>query len=227
MKLTYFIQQKIKLATLLTCSMAIILVTNILWKNNLEDIDKSFSSIYNDRLIPVRDLFYVAKNLHTKELLMEQFFADDDAQETTKLRAQLNLSNAKVDSLISKYEKTYFVEEELVCLKTLKSKLENYFETEESILFAIDHGSKEAGRAIYLKEGKGLIEDTEFQLRALINVQSAVGQDLIKDSKVDISSSGLLATIQIVIVLLIGIFIYALIYSSKVVNQRSEKFNLN
>ena len=63
MKWTFIIQQELKLALLLFCIIALIIVTTLLVKKH-GDLDNSFRSIYNDRLIPATNIIYFKKDYY-------------------------------------------------------------------------------------------------------------------------------------------------------------------
>ena len=227
MKLTYSIQQKLRLAIWLFAIMVTILITNLIAKRNIDHFDKNFQSIYNDRLIPVKDIFFVSENIHAKTLMLEHYFANNGEYPAKVLSKQLALSNKAIDSLISKYEKTYLEKEEKISLTKLKSKLKEAEGIEKAILFKIENGSDETGRMMYEAKEKSVLEATHAELQTITNLQSSIGKDLIDDSRLSIFSSELLLTIQILIVFVLGAFITSLLFASKVVGQKNEKFNLN
>lgn len=227
MKLTFLIQQKLKLAIILFGVMAILLITNLLAKNNLDQFDRNFTSIYNDRLIPVKTVFYISQILHEKTYLFDQFFSEKKENAAIQLSQHLERSNNTIDSLLKKYEKNYFEDQEKARLSSLKLRLQQYKMMEDKILVCINSGSEDKARTLYEIEGKTITESVQNELQAIANLQSTIGSELIKDSRLSIIVSDYLLTIQIVIVIVIGVFIYSLLLSSRIINKKAEKYNLN
>ncbi|MNI76679.1 hypothetical protein D3C73_1329240 [compost metagenome] len=58
-------------------------------------------------------------------------------------------------------------------------------------------------------------------------MQSKVGDELIKDSKIFVSGTKVYSTLQVILAIVIGIMIVAIISASNAVKIQNEKFNLN
>lgn len=226
MKWTYVIQQKLKIALLLGCIMLLIIVTNLLSRRSIENINKSFNSIYEDRLIPATELFYLSDNLHNKRLLMEKFLLNKE-HGTAAIRNQLLSHSRQIDSLILKYEGTYLVKKEFSSLSNLKHQLNDYKKVEQSILILAGEGRKEEAQKLYESKGDAMILSSLGHLKELAQIQFEVGKDLLKDSESMIMNTDTLSTLQIIIAIVIGVIIQGFIFSSKVVSVAKEKFNLN
>lgn len=227
MKWTYIIQQKTKVALLLTCIMLLVIVSNLLGRKNIVDINTSFTSIYNDRLIPATDIFYLTQNLYSKKLLMEQFLFSDKENNIAKLQSHLNKHNNSIDSLIQKFEKTYLVDQESRSLAEFKKSVVGYGTIEKSILGLYLNQLKEDAQNLYTNQGKPTLQNAINHLYDLIEIQSSVGKELINDSEDIMYNTNLLSMLQITLAILIGGIIHALVLSSKVVNHRDQFYDLN
>jgi hypothetical protein len=225
MKVSFFLQQKLKLAALLASIMVCILVANLIVRYNLQKIDKTFTSIYKDRLIPSRDLFYASENIHSKVLMMDGYFQNKN-EGTEHLKKSIILSNLKLDSILTKYEKTFLVKEEERTLQTLKQKIDQLKACELEILASEDNGFQN-GKQLYETKEISLIHETIHHLQQLTNIQARVGDDLFEETQGEILANSSLSTLQIVLVIVIGIIANGLILSSKLVNQKEQKFHLN
>ena len=75
--------------------------------------------------------------------------------------------------------------------------------------------------------GKNAVDETLTKLSALIKIQSKVGNDLIKGSKIFVSGTKVYSTLQVILAIVIGIMIVAIVSASNAVKIQSEKFNLN
>ena len=62
MKFAHSIKQKTKVALLLFCIMVCLILVRILEDKSIKQMNNSFISLYNDRLIPATDLFLLPKN---------------------------------------------------------------------------------------------------------------------------------------------------------------------
>src|SRR6478609_8200794 len=112
MKWTFIIQQKLKLSLLMGCIVFLIVITILTEKQNINDMDKSVTSIYKDRLIPATDIFYLTQKIFTKQLLIERFLNYDSSFSPVELTAKLHVHNDSIQLLITQFEKTYLVQNE-------------------------------------------------------------------------------------------------------------------
>ena len=227
MKWVFAIQQKYKVALLLGCILCIVILTTIVERINMGDINRSFTSIYNDRLIPATEMFYLSENLYNKRMLMEKFLLSPEENQTEKLRKKLDMYNQSIDSLIVEYEKTYLVDNESRYLAAFKNKISDYAQVEQSILELSRNGSREAALEIFEDRGILLFQSTMKNLHQLTQIQSTVGKELIAHSQSTIASTNILSHLQIALAFIICIIIQILLLTSKVINQKKQPYHLN
>ncbi|RZK53643.1 MAG: hypothetical protein EOO87_12405, partial [Pedobacter sp.] len=122
MKFAHSIKQKTRVALLLFSIMVCIILVRILEDKNVKELGKSFTSLYNDRLIPATDLFFIAEKLYAKRYALEMHVNVSTADKN-KLKYTLANYDKSIDSLLGKYEKTYLVSNEKDYLADLKNKL--------------------------------------------------------------------------------------------------------
>ena len=226
MKWTFVIQQKLKVAVLLGVVMCLVVVLNIVLQKNISDINRSVNSIYNDRLIPATDMFYLSENFHHRQLAIEKFLFTNDYN-TGQLKSKLNKFDNKMLALITKYEKTYLVEEESVFLEKFKLNVANYSALEKNVLFLSEQGKKEEALSLYEKRGRASLENIIGDLSDLTIIQSAVGGKLVNDTKGIVATSNILSDLQMVLAIVISAMITALVISSRITNQPAAKFKWN
>ncbi|MPR35044.1 MCP four helix bundle domain-containing protein [Salmonirosea aquatica] len=227
MKWTFVIQQKMKAALLLGCIMVLVLVSVLLSRSNIEGIDKSFSSLYADRLIPTTDIVYLTESLYQKRLLMEKQFMAREENSWENVSSQLHAHNQRIDSLVGEFKKTYLVKNELVSLRAFQSRHSEYARMEQKIVSLGKAGNPSAGLALHANQGNVLFQKTMTRLRELTQIQSSVGKELLRKSHRDVLQFVFLSTIQIVMVIVIGLMVLGLIRSSKMIHSKSEPFHLN
>ncbi|WEK20656.1 MAG: MCP four helix bundle domain-containing protein [Candidatus Pedobacter colombiensis] len=228
MRFAYSIKQKMKIAVLLFCIMACTLLIRFLEDKSVKSMNESFVSMYNDRLIPATDLFYVAENAYLKKSLFEDaLYGPDQLFDAASLKAQLGKLNVSIDSLIDKYSKTFLVKQEKEQLEELKKDLESTVGVENKMLsIATTQGIGEA-RKLYSNEGRDSSNKTIKKLSELMSIQKQIGEELIKDSAFMVSGNKLYSTFQVVLAIVIGILIVGIVFTSNVVKITNEKFNLN
>ena len=223
MKFAFSLKNKLKIAFLLFCIMCCTLLIRFLEDKSVEKINESFISMYNDRLVPATDLYFIAENLYYKnEILQETLLGNGTVHPSTGM-VKMNKHNRKIDSVINKYELTLLVEQEKSFLNDLKKALTVQQGLESKIL----NMAGIEGRAIYESMGRNAANQTLVKLSDLIKIQSKVGHDLIKGSKIFVSGTKVYSTLQVILAIVIGIMIVAIVSASNAVKIQSEKFNLN
>ena len=227
MKWVFAIQQKHKVALLLGCILCIVILTTIVERINMGDINRSFTSIYNDRLIPATEMFYLSENLYSKRLLMEKFLLSPEENQTGELGKNLDMHNQNIDSLIEEYEKTYLVDNESRYLTAFKNKIAEYAKIEQSVMKLSKDGSKEAGVEIFENQGAVLFQSTIQNLHQLTQIQSTVGKELIANSQNAMASTNILSHLQIALAFIICVIIQVLLLTSTVINKQKQPFHLN
>ena len=233
MKWSFVIQQKLKAALLLGGIMILIILGNLLSRNHMQGIDKSFSSIYKDRLIPATTITYLAENLYGKRLSMEKFLLSQEVQSTDQMKIQLTHHNGKIDSLINVFEKTYLVDQEAKSLSGFKNRVREYLLLEQMVLNLHTSGNTDAGRSLFEGVGSDTFQNTIARLNELTTIQSDIGQQLVKDSKSEMAGFSLISILQISLVVIIGLIILVLIQSARITDaasvskKGSQQFHLN
>ncbi len=227
MKWAFAIHQKQKVALLLGCILIVIILSTIAERSNMGDINRSFTSIYNDRLIPATEIFYLTENLYNKRLLMEKFLFSSTENQTDALRKQLEEHNQNIDSIIVEFEKTYLVGNESKYLAEFKSKASEYVQVEQTVMKFSENGSKKAGLEIFENQGAELFQNTIHKLNQLTQIQSTVGKELIADSQSAMASTNLLFNLQIALAFIICVILQILLLTSRVIKQQKQPFHLN
>jgi len=223
MKFAFSLKNKLKIAFLLFCIMCCTLLIRFLEDKSVEKINESFISMYNDRLVPATDLYFIAENLYYKNEILQETLLGNGAVHPSTGMVKMNKHNRKIDSVINKYELTLLVEQEKSFLNDLKKALtvQQGLETKILNMAGIE------GKAIYESMGRNAANQTLVKLSDLIKIQSKVGHDLIKGSKIFVSGTKVYSTLQVILAIVIGIMIVAIVSASNAVKIQSEKFNLN
>ncbi len=226
MKWSFVIQQKIKAAFLLGGIMSLLVLNSFLSRNNILGVDRSVTSIYQDRLIPAIDIILLTESLYTKRLLLERHLVTAKTTQPA-IRQALTLHNQKIDSLLQAYEKTYLVERETTSFEALKNRMAAYSKLENNILSLHRAGQRETSIQLMEAEGSVLFNQTIQRLHELTDIQMEVGQELRKASQTEVSRFHLHSTLQIIISIIIGLMVINLIFSARIIQFDSKNQNLN
>ncbi|HMI01237.1 MAG TPA: MCP four helix bundle domain-containing protein [Pedobacter sp.] len=229
MRLAFSVKQKIRIAALLFAVMTCSILIRFLEDQSVKSMNESFVSMYNDRLIPATDLFYIAEKANAKKSLLEEalYSSQQQIEDQTVLTEKLKGFNTAIDSLIRKYKKTLLVKQEKAKLNELDKRLFNNVQAENSILQLLKARDLASARKLYENTGRASADLSIQKLSELMAIQKQVGQELIKDSAFMVSGSKLYSALQIALAIVIGILIVGIIFTSNVVKINNDKFNLN
>lgn len=226
MKWIYAIPQKFKIACVLGSIIFCITIFTLLETRNINNINKAVLSIYEDRLIPATDLFFLAEVSYQKRDQLETYLKSSEPS-TTVISNQLSRQNQKVDSLIGKYEKTYLVDEELLHFNGLKENLKEYLHLEKDIVDLSIQNSKEAALSEFYTRAIVSHHKMMNHLSQLTQIQSNVGASLVKSLKNDVAKSDLISNLQLIVCIITGLLIVAIVFAAKVTSVKSNNYNLN
>ncbi len=223
MAFKHTIKQKSKIAIFLFGVMVCTLLIRVLEDKSIKEMNNAFISMYNDRLIPATDLFYLAENVYAKRYVIERGIDEKSPDTKIELIKKLGVYDANINTIVTKYEKTFLTPEEKKYLTELKFQLKNNIEIENSVLKSDITANKEES----LKRVATSFNVIAKKLTELTQIQRKVGEELIKDSNYVASGSNFYSNIQFALAIIIGILIVAIITTSNVVKVANEKFNLN
>lgn len=229
MRFAYSVKQKMKIAVLLFCIMACTILIRFLEDKSVKSMNKSFVSLYNDRLIPATDLFYIAEYVDQKRSLVEEvlYSSDKHTFNGEDLKLKLNELNLSIDSLIRDYEQTFLVKQEKQKITELKAWLTGHIAIEQKLLNAATVHGLENARLMYETFGKNAPGEIIRKLSELMRIQRQVGEELTKDTAFMVSGNKIYSSFQLVLAILIGILIVGIVFTSNVVKISNDKFNLN
>lgn len=209
---------------LLFCIMVCTILIRILEDKSIKNMGTAFTSLYNDRLVPATDIFYLSENIYAKRFLIDSHL--NATSFDVNLSEKLIKHDANIELLLKKYEQTYLVKFEKSHLIQLKNKLSENKVIEKTILNIPVNTTPETRLAFNKMASKSYQQILE-SLTALNKIQTKVGEELIKESKSIIAGSNLYSNIQLVLAVVIGVLIVSIIFTSNVIKVKQEKFNLN
>lgn len=228
MKFAYSLKQKTKIAILLFLIMACTILIRLLEDRSIKNMEKAFTSLYNDRLVPATDIFYISEKLYAKRFLLETFvYSDQNKLSVQQLNVKLKTYDKHIDTLLAKYEKTFLVKNEKNHLTELKVKLLENKVLEKSMLLNANSLDKTSLRRLYDSSAEKSFLDISNTLSQLTKVQTVVGEQLKEESQKIVRGTNLYSTLQLLIAIVIGALIVSILAASNVMNIRNDNFNLN
>lgn len=222
MKWTYSIKGKTTAALLLAIVVGVIMLTNLMERRRFQELERSFASIFEDRLMVESYLFQLYDNLKQKQDLLQ--LAEENGM-SPGIREQLGVYKEGRSELIEKYMQTYLTEEEKLQFDKLKI-----------LLVRMDELEGEIGQARLMADVPPSLsrthEDVTAQafstLSALSHIQTTEGEALRNKSKKIVMGSVSAAYFEMTILIIVGLIIQGLIFSSRtllVADHRNHSLN--
>lgn len=206
MHFSYFVQQKLKLASALAIILFIVLLNNRLQNNNLTELGETFGSVYKDRLLVENYIFKMANATHEKKYLLTQI----DNQKTQTIKKEINFINQEMDSIISDYQKTYLTINENAIFKDYLKNNAQLREMEQNPVIQISQLNE-----LYNKNVEMLTE--------LSKIQMIEGEALYNNSQSIVTSNASISYLELGLLIILGLITQALIFNSKSLSSRLRK----
>lgn len=188
MKWAYHVKDKIKAAGVLAIIMVVILFSNISDRKSFSALGNSVTSIYQDRLMPSSYIFEITDRLYKKRLLQEHATHYNAAPLTNTGQAY----DREIATLIKEYEATVLTKQEKQKWIQFKNSLYQY-----NTLSANTGFTTQATQSF---------DQTIQYLGALNKIQVGEGNSLRKSSQTIIDGSSILSYLEIVSLIVLGIF---------------------
>lgn len=220
-------RNKLKLAFALTGAVTLLLLAKWVEQGEVERMDKSFLSIYADRLVPATAIFDIRENMHRKQVAMEGMLY---AKSHIDLLSATTLAtcNTAIGGLLADYKKTYFLKKEANYLEAFEAALLAYNQREKVILGHLTNGDICSATQIYEREAVRHFTDATQKLTELNHIQSEIGKEMLAGSQKSMASFLLLSKLELGLIVLFSVLAHILIYASRAVIQRKiETFNMN
>ena len=195
-------KKKTRAIMLLFCILGIIMLVNFASRKDYADLDRNFSSIYQDRLMPAGYLFKISDHLYQKKMIQQ---SDEVSPESTQ--AQTKEHNEAISVLIKDYEATYLTAAEKTLWQNFKQALVHYNQAEQSYL------TLPASQAVTELVLQNSFDQTIGTLNRLNDLQASEGKVLQRQSKAILGGylmqsyleAGLLFVLCFLLFLLLGI----------------------
>jgi len=213
MKWTYSIQQKTTAAVLLAAIFAVIFIVNRLENNKINELGKSMNSVYEDRLMVENYIFRLSGLLYEKKILLDQCVGIEQGEEYFRyLRDQ----NTAIALLVEDYDRTQLTEQEATLFNDFKNQL-LVIQNQESRFLNSDDGNNE----VLASSLNASFQNANVLLMGLSNVQINVGKSVNERSKELVAGSTILTRFELGMLVIIGILIHALIFTSRSVMKKA------
>ena len=214
MKWAFSIEQKFKAAVLLAATCVVVLITNLLGRQHIDQLGDSFSSVYADRLVVESYIYELSDHLYRKKLLLDNCAGQSDSQ----ISARVDAHNDAIGRLLANYEKTRLTEEESACFRDFKGNVLALRKLETQYLDA-----DQVGRAETRSRIDARFAAAAARLHRLSQIQIQEGKSLNDQSQRIVQGSSLLTSFEMVVLIGIAIMLQMLVLAGRPVISRIQQ----
>lgn len=216
MKWTYGIKNKTMAAILLMVILGLTMLTNLLQRKRFEELEASFASIYEDRLMAENYLFHLYVDLKKEQDILQML---SDRGLSYGERNEMDKDRADRDAIMAKYAVTYLTPDEQVKFDSLQIILGNINQLEQKIESTESH---EAIPADLIKAHNDATIQAFTTISNLSDIQTSEGELLRKRTRQIILGSVSISQFEMTILIIIAIVIQGLIFSSRTLLTKTK-----
>jgi hypothetical protein len=214
MKTPKSLNNKLKAAIVLTFLLLVIFGKNILDRKNFNELEASFASVYEDRLVVESYIFTISENLFRIKLLVNHCWEETDYSHVIE---DIEGYEEKILMIVATFEKTHLTPSENDFLNDFRTIIEtNLRIADYELLYSDEKGINYEQVHIYNE----YIERAIVDLEKLSNIQLEEGHRLAINSEKVVNRSRIWAQFEVAALVILLLIIYLLIYTSR--NIKSE-----
>ncbi|HRK55552.1 MAG TPA: MCP four helix bundle domain-containing protein [Cyclobacteriaceae bacterium] len=224
MKWAYSLRNKGKIAFSAALILIMIFIKNWIDKKHVAELNSSFSSVFDDRLVVESYIFQLSDHLYQKKILIANC---TNAEQILLAQPQVNIHNSTINQILVDYEITKLTTAESMYFGSLKERLQNLNAMEEKFLSALTIQDHNTSTALATEIQKNF-DMAMLDLNQLSKIQVSEGRLLKEQSKKIAAGSTLLSQLELVVLIGIGMLIQILIFTSRSALPKSpQQFGLN
>jgi hypothetical protein len=176
-------------------------------RRSVHQIQQASASIYKDRLVPTAIIANLTSKIYQKRLLLEPHVLGETKPGASSMGSTLDRLNRQVDSLLTEFGETKLTRQEANQLTLLEQRLAIYNQLEGEITRQLVN-QPEAQQVLFAGTGHTAFGQVAQTLTELSTLQLMVGEQLVNQSRGQTNYIYVLTTIQIGLVLIVGISLF-------------------
>lgn len=224
MKWAYNLRNKTKIAFFAALILIMIFAKNWIDKKNVTELNSSFSSVFDDRLVVESYIFQLTDHLYQKKIIIAN---SSNAEQVVAAQPLVNIHKSSIHQILVDYEKTKLTTAESMYFSNLKERLQNLDTMEKEFLAAVssqDHNTS----SVLFKQMQQNFDIAMLDLNQLSKIQISEGK-ILKDQSIEIAAgSTILSQLELVMLVVIGMLVQILIFASRsALPKFPQQFDLN
>lgn len=219
MKWAYSLRNKSKIALCAAVILILIFAKNWIDKKNVNTLNSSFTSVFDDRLVVESYIFQLSDHLYQKKIIIGD---SENAEQALAIQDEVSTHNSIIDQILLDYEKTKLTTAESMYFGNFKERLMRLRTMEEKYLSALTTQNSTPSTDIAAQMQK-TFDTAMLDLNQLSKIQISEGRLLRDQSKQIAAGSTMLSQFELVVIVGIGILIQILIFASRSSLPRSPQ----
>ncbi|MEQ9415120.1 MAG: MCP four helix bundle domain-containing protein, partial [Cyclobacteriaceae bacterium] len=220
----YNLRNKSKIAFWSAIILVIIFAKNWIDKKNVNTLNSSFTSVFDDRLVVESYIFQLSDHLYQKKIIIADC---NNAEQALAIQPQVNSHSSTIYQILTDYEKTKLTAAESMYFGNLKERLQELHTLEGKFLTALTSQDHSNAHTTSLQMQK-TFDVAMLDLNQLSKIQISEGRLLRDQSKQIAAGSTMLSQFELVVIVGIGILIQILIFASRSALPKSpQQLGLN
>ncbi len=191
-----------------------VFIKNLLEEGNVSDLAGSFTTIYEDRLLPESYIFHLSEILYKKRILIDQCVGQQEYLADIKINRDYN---QQIDSILVDFQATLLTEDEALYLAALEKDIQSIYGVERNL--ALRQVSDDDFVTAKINSDQ-LISQAADKLNKLSEIQLSVGKELNDHSQKIVAGNSILTRFETAILIIMALVINALIFG--LVSSRSK-----
>lgn len=217
---------KVKLMLAMILLAGLLFIANAYEKQQMESIDESFLSIYEDRLVPAVSIFEIQDRLYRKRELLREMLQSGGGAAT--VQASIDSCNREIAALLTAYKKTYFQGNETDFLRAFETGLQSYDQVESETVRLMNAQRIAEATQYFNAHAGATFKTAAVKLSELSHIQSDIGKGMLSDSKKTMANFLVLSNLETVLIVVFSLIAHVLIYTRLVmVRRKMEPYNMN
>lgn len=204
----YNLKHKGKITIVLLLFVFFEIFKSTLYKNNMSEIENSFSEVYSDRVLAQNYIFQLTDKVYQcKQLLVNNF----QTSELIKVKHEIHAINAGMKQLMGEFEKTKLTNDEKAVFVEFKKQIAGL----EKLEYGLSKGSNNETQMKMLTVYNTTLNSSLNKLHTLSDIQISEAKLLHESSQKIADKSAVLGHFELGLIIAIAICIQILIFNAK------------
>ncbi|SHN21682.1 Four helix bundle sensory module for signal transduction [Cyclobacterium lianum] len=218
---TKFKAFKIKIAIALTLVLFLIFAKSLVDKSNVDELEASFVTVYEDRLVVQDYIFHISELLFRMRLLVAN---TESLDQYLSIRGQVMDYHDQILNIIADFEQTHLTEKEAEYLQEFKSLVRDKLEI-QSYFTGLEESERNYQSSV--EKFNNDFERVFYDLSELSKIQLREGEKLTNLSYRIKARSDIWLQFEYAVLFVLLIIISMLIYSSRGIKKKESFSNSN